>query len=184
MVDKLSKEHRSWNMGRIRSTNTKPELFLRSKLHLQGYRFRLHGAISKKINNKGFLPGKPDIVLPKYKTVIFVHGCFWHRHDDCPETTGATFLVLHKKDEFITDSIWYVGNDGPKIYSQLEWASSSYDGSITGSHLVYEIKKCPDKYFLNIKWDLRELDLYMKNYKSAIPFSVSLLDFMQAKVVE
>ena len=61
-------------MSRIRSGNTKPELLVRSLLHRMGYRFRLH---------QKDLPGKPDIVLPKYKTVIFVHGCFWHRHENC-----------------------------------------------------------------------------------------------------
>jgi DNA mismatch endonuclease, patch repair protein len=74
MTDKLTREHRSWNMSRIRSKNTAPERIVRSLLHRLGYRFRLH---SRK------LPGKPDIVLPKYKTVIFVHGCFWHRHNNC-----------------------------------------------------------------------------------------------------
>lgn len=61
-------------MGRIRSGNTKPELTVRSLLHKMGYRFRLH---------RKDLPGKPDIILPKYKTVVFVHGCFWHRHSKC-----------------------------------------------------------------------------------------------------
>ena len=61
-------------MSRIKSSNTKPELTVRSILHRMGYRFRLH---------RKDLPGKPDIVLPKYKTVIFVHGCFWHRHEGC-----------------------------------------------------------------------------------------------------
>lgn len=61
-------------MGRIKSGDTKPELTVRSILHRMGYRFRLH---------RKDLPGKPDIVLPKYKTVIFVHGCFWHRHESC-----------------------------------------------------------------------------------------------------
>lgn len=61
-------------MSRIRSKDTKPELKVRSVLHKLGYRFRLH---------KKDLPGRPDIVLPKYKTVIFVHGCFWHRHEGC-----------------------------------------------------------------------------------------------------
>ena len=61
-------------MSRIRSKNTKPELIVRSVLHRMGYRFRLH---------RKDLPGKPDIVLPKYKTVIFVHGCFWHGHSGC-----------------------------------------------------------------------------------------------------
>ena len=74
MADRISKEHRSWNMSRIRSKNTKPELIVRSMLHSAGFRFRLH--VKE-------LPGKPDIVLPKYKTVIFVHGCFWHRHEGC-----------------------------------------------------------------------------------------------------
>ena len=74
MVDRLSKEKRSWNMSRIRGRNTKPELTVRSMLHRMGYRFRLH---------RKDLPGKPDIVLPKYRTVVFVHGCFWHRHKRC-----------------------------------------------------------------------------------------------------
>ena len=67
-------EQRSKNMSAIKSKNTKPEIKVRKVLHSMGYRFRLH---SKD------LPGSPDIVLPKYKTVIFVHGCFWHRHQNC-----------------------------------------------------------------------------------------------------
>ena len=67
-------ERRSRNMSAIKSKNTKPEIAVRKLLHSMGYRFRLH--------SKG-LPGSPDIVLPKYKTVIFVHGCFWHRHENC-----------------------------------------------------------------------------------------------------
>ncbi len=73
-MDTLTKEKRSWNMSKIRSKNTKPEITVRSKLHKAGYRFRLHV--------KG-LPGKPDIVLPKYNTIIFINGCFWHRHKGC-----------------------------------------------------------------------------------------------------
>ena len=87
MADHLSKEKRSWNMSRIKSGNTKPEMIVRSWLHSQGYRFRLHGKVNKRDCKKGVLPGKPDIVLAKYKTVIFVHGCFWHRHEGCKETT-------------------------------------------------------------------------------------------------
>ncbi len=75
-MDKLTKERRSWNMSRIRAKNTKPEVFVRSMLHRMGYRFRIH--------LKG-LPGKPDIVLPKYHTAIFVHGCFWHGHEGCKD---------------------------------------------------------------------------------------------------
>lgn len=78
MTDSLSKAKRSWNMSRVRSKDTKPELLVRSLLHRSGYRFRLH---------KAGLPGKPDIVLTKHKTVIFVHGCFWHRHSGCSDAT-------------------------------------------------------------------------------------------------
>ena len=73
-MDRLSREHRSWNMSRIRGKDTKPERQVRSLLHAMGYRFRLH---------RKDLPGRPDIVLPRYRTVIFIHGCFWHRHADC-----------------------------------------------------------------------------------------------------
>ncbi|WP_430735394.1 very short patch repair endonuclease [Halodesulfovibrio aestuarii] len=65
-------------MGRIRSSNTKPEKIVRSLLHRMGFRFRLH---------RKDLPGKPDIVLPRYHSVVFVHGCFWHRHEGCKECT-------------------------------------------------------------------------------------------------
>lgn len=74
MADVHDKATRSFNMSRIRSKNTKPELLLRSALFSNGYRYRLH---DKR------LPGKPDIVLKKYRTVIFVNGCFWHGHKDC-----------------------------------------------------------------------------------------------------
>ncbi|MBT4339527.1 MAG: DNA mismatch endonuclease Vsr [Bacteroidetes bacterium] len=73
-MDKLTKEKRSWNMSKIRSGNTKPELLVRSLLHRMGYRFRLH---------QKDLPGKPDVVLAKHKAVIFIHGCFWHHHKGC-----------------------------------------------------------------------------------------------------
>jgi DNA mismatch endonuclease, patch repair protein len=74
MSDRLTPERRSWNMSRIRSSDTAPERMVRSLLHKLGYRFRLH---------RTDLAGRPDIVLPAYKAVIFVHGCFWHRHEDC-----------------------------------------------------------------------------------------------------
>ena len=77
-MDHLTAEKRSWNMSRIRSTDTRPEKRVRSVLHKMGYRFRLHSQS---------LPGKPDLILPKHKTVVFVHGCFWHRHEGCPNAT-------------------------------------------------------------------------------------------------
>lgn len=78
MADTISAKRRSWNMSRIGGRNTKPELLLRSKLHREGFRFRLHAKE---------LPGRPDIILPKYRTAIFVHGCFWHRHSGCRNAT-------------------------------------------------------------------------------------------------
>jgi DNA mismatch endonuclease (patch repair protein) len=74
MTDTHTKEQRSRNMARVKNKNTAPELLVRSLLHRMGYRFRLH---------RRDLPGSPDIVLPRHKKVIFVHGCFWHGHD-CP----------------------------------------------------------------------------------------------------
>jgi DNA mismatch endonuclease (patch repair protein) len=72
MADVVDAKTRSQMMSGIKGKNTKPEILVRKALHARGFRFRLH---DKK------LPGKPDIILPKYKTVIFVHGCFWHKHD-------------------------------------------------------------------------------------------------------
>jgi DNA mismatch endonuclease (patch repair protein) len=94
MVDTISPERRSWNMSRIRGKNTKPELVLRSMLHREGFRFRLH---------RKDLPGCPDIVLPRYHTAIFVHGCFWHRHEGCryatmPSTRKEFWIEKFKKN--------------------------------------------------------------------------------------
>lgn len=74
MVDVHDKKTRSYNMSQIKSKDTKPELLVRKFLFANGFRYKLH---DKK------LPGKPDIVFPKLKTVIFVHGCFWHGHKGC-----------------------------------------------------------------------------------------------------
>jgi len=74
MADIHSKETRSFNMSRIKGKDTKPEMLARKFLFSQGFRYRLH---DKK------LPGKPDIVLPRYRAVIFIHGCFWHGHEEC-----------------------------------------------------------------------------------------------------
>jgi DNA mismatch endonuclease, patch repair protein len=77
MADVFTPEKRSEVMARIRGRDTKPELALRSLLHALGYRFTVNGPLNRS------LPGRPDIVLPKRRTVIFVHGCFWHGHENC-----------------------------------------------------------------------------------------------------
>ena len=91
MTDVHTQEQRSYNMSRIRGYDTLPEKKLRSLLHRRGFRFRLH--------DKG-LPGRPDIVLPKYRSVIFVHGCFWHRHPECRYATTPESRSDFWRDKF------------------------------------------------------------------------------------
>jgi DNA mismatch endonuclease (patch repair protein) len=95
MADVHTTAQRSFNMSRIKGKNTRPEMLVRKFLHANGFRYRLH---DKK------LPGKPDIVLPKYKTVIFVHGCFWHGHEGCryyvvPKTRTEWWLEKINKNK-------------------------------------------------------------------------------------
>ena len=78
MTDILTPEKRSWNMSRIKGKDTKIEVMTRKFLFQNGFRYRK--------NDKRY-PGKPDIVLPKYKTIVFINGCFWHRHDNCKLAT-------------------------------------------------------------------------------------------------
>lgn len=91
MADVHTKEVRSFNMSRIRSKNTKPELLVRKRLFSMGFRYRLH--------DKSF-PGKPDMILPKYKTVIFINGCFWHGHEGC-----RYFVIPKSRTEWWTGKI-------------------------------------------------------------------------------
>jgi DNA mismatch endonuclease, patch repair protein len=100
MSDVHTKEQRSYNMSRIRSKDTKPEMLVRRFLHANGFRYKLH--------DKTF-PGKPDIVLPKYKTVIFVHGCFWHGHKGC------RYFVIPK-----TRTKWWLDKINSNIANDLK----------------------------------------------------------------
>ena len=96
MTDVHNKATRSYNMSRIRSKNTKPELLVRRALFSRGFRYRLH---DKK------LPGRPDIILKKYRTLIFIHGCFWHGHEGCK------FFVVPK-----TKTDWWLNKiNGNKV---------------------------------------------------------------------
>ena len=81
MTDVFSNEKRSWIMCRVKGRDTKPEILVRSLIFHMGFRFRLH---------RRDLPGTPDIVLPRHRKVIFVHGCFWHGHKSCPRSTRPT----------------------------------------------------------------------------------------------
>ncbi|WP_258909116.1 very short patch repair endonuclease [Pseudomonas putida] len=128
-MDIVSKEVRSRMMAGIRGSHTSPEIKVRRLLHRHGFRFRLHG---KK------LPGKPDLVLPRYRVCIFVHGCFWHRHPGCRyATTPKTRAEFwqHKfdqnmsrdnkvKNELLASGwrvieLWECGIRGPE--SELDW---------------------------------------------------------------
>jgi len=93
-MDTLTKEKRSWLMGRVRSSDTKPERMVRSLLHRMGFRFSLR---------RKDLPGSPDIVLPKHRTVVFVHGCFWHQHKGCKSSHIPKTRVAFWKKKFETN---------------------------------------------------------------------------------
>lgn len=102
MADCHTKEQRSRNMASIHSVSTKPELRLRHALWYQGFRYR--------VNDKR-LPGRPDIVLPKYRTVIFVHGCFWHGHKDCkyytvPQTNTEFWMAKVARNQERDQEVW------------------------------------------------------------------------------
>lgn len=105
MADVHSPEVRSYNMSRIRSRNTKPEELVCKYLFSQGFRYR---------KNDKRLPGKPDIVLPKYKTVIFVNGCFWHMHEGC-----KYFVWPKSNAEFWRDKIQRNSIRDQENYRQL-----------------------------------------------------------------
>ncbi len=81
MVDVFSEGKRRWIMGRVKGRDTRPEMLVRSLVHRMGFRFRVH---------RRDLPGNPDIVLPRHKKVIFIHGCFWHGHPGCPRSKRPT----------------------------------------------------------------------------------------------
>jgi len=90
-MDSLTPEKRSWNMSRIKGRDTKPELIIRSLLHRRGFRFKLSDKT---------LPGRPDILLPKYKVAIFINGCFWHRNTGCKQATTPKSRVEFWNDKF------------------------------------------------------------------------------------
>jgi DNA mismatch endonuclease, patch repair protein len=105
MVDVHDKETRSYNMSQIKGKNTKPEILVRKFLFANGFRYRLHDLK---------LPGKPDIVLPKYKTVIFINGCFWHGHKGC-----KYFVVPKTRTEWWLDKIVQNKKSDSKNFAKL-----------------------------------------------------------------
>jgi DNA mismatch endonuclease (patch repair protein) len=117
MTDVHDKATRSYNMSKIRSKDTSPEMLVRKWLFSNGFRFRLH------VKD---LPGKPDIVLPKHKLVLFINGCFWHGHNDCkyfviPKTRRKWWLskILRTK-QLDSENITKLAAKGWKVKSIFE----------------------------------------------------------------
>jgi len=140
MADNHTKEIRSFNMSKIRSKDTKPELIVRKYLFSKGFRYRIH---DKK------LPGSPDIVLKKYNTVIFVNGCFWHGHKDC-----RYYIIPKTRTEWWQDKINRNINRDIKNYSKLK---------LMGWNIVeiFEcqiMKKVKDETLNNLAIQLGKLD--------------------------
>jgi len=117
MTDHLSKEKRSWNMSRIRSKNTKPELTVRQYLFSRGMRYRLHSSR---------LPGKPDISNQRRKIAVFVNGCFWHHHDGCRRATipksNTEYWIpkLEKNAASVEKNIQELKSNGWQVYTVWE----------------------------------------------------------------
>jgi DNA mismatch endonuclease, patch repair protein len=133
IMDILSKEQRSWNMSRIKGKNSKPEIIVRSILHGLGYRFRLH---------RQDLPGIPDIILPKHRTIIFVHGCYWHRHKDC------RFAYNPKSRQVF----WQKKFDGT-----LQRDKKNYEVLTNMGWTVYVIWECETKNIQTLKSKIKKL---------------------------
>jgi DNA mismatch endonuclease (patch repair protein) len=129
MADVHSKEIRSYNMSKIKGKDTKPEILVRKFLFSKGLRFRLH---DKK------LPGKPDLVFPKYKTVIFINGCFWHGHEGC------RYFVIPK-----TRTDWWLN----KIIANQKRDSESYNFLKSHNWKIIIIWEC------QLKPKIREITL-------------------------
>ncbi|MFF2047417.1 very short patch repair endonuclease [Stenotrophomonas bentonitica] len=125
MVDNLTPEQRSAQMSRIRGSNTKLEVLVRKGLHARGLRYRLGGAR---------LPGRPDIVFTKYRTAVFVHGCFWHGHD-CP-----LYRLPKTRPEFWADKIGKNKARDQRVVEELESAGwrvlSVWECSVRGKSVT------------------------------------------------
>lgn len=129
MPDTLTKEQRHRCMSNIHAKNTKPEILVRKELFKRGFRYRIN--VSK-------LPGKPDIVLPKYKTAIFINGCFWHGHEGCrhfiiPKTNADYWISkIRRNQQRDKESILKLQQAGWKVLTiwECELTSSSFTETI------------------------------------------------------
>ncbi|MCB9448389.1 MAG: DNA mismatch endonuclease Vsr [Flavobacteriales bacterium] len=136
MTDVHEPEVRSYNMSRIRGKDTKPEMLVRRFLHANGFRYRLHDKL---------LPGKPDIILKKHNTVIFIHGCFWHGHDGCryfvvPKTRTQWWLdKINRNKAKDAESCTQLKRSGWKIITVWECDLMKKKRDITLKKLIQKI---------------------------------------------
>ncbi len=136
MADVHEPEVRSYNMSRIKAKDTKPELLVRKFIHSHGFRYRLH--VKK-------LPGKPDIVLKKFHSVIFIHGCFWHGHEGCkyfvvPKTRTKWWLdKINRNQKKDKESYTVLLNEGWKVITIWECELKTDKRDITLENLVKTI---------------------------------------------
>jgi DNA mismatch endonuclease (patch repair protein) len=127
-MDTLPKEKRSWVMSRVKSKNTKPELVFRKLIHHAGFRYRLHDKT---------LPGKPDLVLRKYRTVVFVHGCFWHKHENCTRSNltpsdNAKYWATKQAGNAARDveNVWKLEQTGWRVFIVWECELKKLEASL------------------------------------------------------
>lgn len=136
MTDVHNKKTRSYNMSQIRSKDTKPELLVRKFLFANGFRYKLH---DKK------LPGKPDIVLPKHKTVIFVNGCFWHGHKNCkyfivPKTRTDWWLKkIERNKQIDLENFTKLTKAGWKVFPIFECQLKAQNKEKTLAKILHEL---------------------------------------------
>jgi len=136
MADVHDKKTRSYNMSQIKGKNTKPEILIRKFLFSKGFRYRLF--------DKN-LPGKPDIVLPKYKIVVFIHGCFWHGHENCkyfviPKTRTDWWLKkIERNKQLDCDNLQVLQELGWKVLTIFECELKKNIRDKTLNELITEI---------------------------------------------
>ena len=142
MTDVHDKITRSYNMSQIKGKDTKPEMLVRKYIFSKGFRYRIH---DKK------LPGKPDIVLPKLKVVVFIHGCFWHGHSDCryfvmPKTRTEWWLKkIERNKQLDSENLLKLKGDGWKVFTIFECKLKPDLRAKTLENLVKELKKIAEQ---------------------------------------
>ena len=178
MSDVHTPEQRHKNMAAIHSSSTKPELKLRRALWSLGFRYRI---------NEKDLPGKPDIVLPKFRTVVFVHGCFWHGHKGC-----KYYTVPKTNTEFWTAKVTRNQQRDQEVWRQLEakgWAViivwecelKKKDLSETVERVAAEIVRKGELYRLNQEERKRAREAYRQEQKERKEFEATLLQSLKKK---